>query len=77
MYIAELHPYKQMQNSQARFVSQKTGEEVLVEAFTHSISEYVTKANAAGFDLLKIRELHYMKEKIPRLLTFHLQKKHN
>lgn len=77
MYIAELHPYKQLQNSQAKFISQKTGKEVLVDAFIHSVSEYVNEAITAGFRLLKLREYHYEKEDIPRLLTLLLQKESN
>lgn len=77
LYIAELHPYKQLQNSQAKFISQKTGEEVLVDAYTHSVSEYVNEAIAAGFDLLKVGEHHYGNEDIPRLLTLLLQSRNN
>lgn len=73
-YIAELHPYKQLQDSQAKFISQKTGEEVLVDAFTHSVSEYINDAITTGFRLLRIREYHHEKEKIPRLLTLLFQK---
>ncbi len=68
-YVAELHPYKQLQHSQAKFRSQKTGEEILVDAFTHPVSEYIKKGLSAGFILRKIGEEQKEYEKMPRLLT--------
>ncbi len=74
LYIAELHPYKQLQQSQAKFVRQETGEEVLVDAFPHTISEYVNTGLEAGFDLHRMREYHEKNEDIPRLLTLLFKK---
>lgn len=73
-YIAELHPYKQLQNSQAKFTSKMSGEEVLVDAFDHSISEFINTGIKAGFNLLGIEEWKSKGEDIPRLLTLHFQK---
>jgi ubiquinone/menaquinone biosynthesis C-methylase UbiE len=73
-YIAELHPYKQLQQSQAKFVREETGEEVLVDAFPHAISEYVNSGLEAGFNLCKMKEFQEKNEDIPRLLTLHLKK---
>lgn len=49
LFIAELHPYKQLQNSQAKFTSQKSGEEVLVDAFDQFISEFINMGINVGF----------------------------
>ena len=73
-YIAELHPYKQLRQSQAKFVSRETGEEVLVDAFMHSVSEYVNKALSVGFTLHEMQEYHKKEEEIPRLLTLLFEK---
>lgn len=73
-YIAELHPYKQLQQSQAKYEDPETGEEVLVDAFSHSISEYVNTALAEGFDLERIEEYEKEGENIPRLLTLLFKK---
>lgn len=74
LYIAELHPYKQIQQSQAKFVSQKTGDEVLVDAFIHPVSEYINEGLSADFILRKMREEQKEDEKIPRLLTLLFKK---
>lgn len=74
-YIAELHPYKQLRQSQAKFTSRETGREVRVDAFTHMISEYVNEGIKAGLTLLRMKEWQKEDEDIPRLLTFLLQKK--
>lgn len=74
-YIGELHPYKQLRQSQARYTSKKTGEEVLVDAFTHSISEYVNDGLEAGFALRKLGEQRHEEDDIPRLLTLLFEKK--
>ena len=73
-YFAELHPYQQLGQSQAKFVSQQTGEEVLVDAFMHSVSEYINTALSVGFTLNKMHEYHKKGEKIPRLLTLLFEK---
>lgn len=73
-YVAELHPYRQLQQSQAKFRSQKTGEEILVDAFTHPVSEYINEGLSAGFILRKMGEEQKEDEKIPRLLTLLFKK---
>lgn len=73
-YIAELHPYKQLRQSQAKFEDQQTGEEVLVEAYTHSTSEYVNTALAAGFLVDSMREHQKADEPVPRLLSLLFRK---
>lgn len=74
LYIAELHPYKQLNQSQAKYVSQETGEEVFVDAFTHSISEYVNEALREGFVLKMIKEHKHKKDDLPRLLVLLFEK---
>lgn len=73
-YIGELHPYKQLRKSQAKFVSQKTGKVVLVDAFTHSVSEYINEGLQAGFTLHQIKEYQDKEDQIPRLLTLLFRK---
>lgn len=73
-YLAELHPYKQLRQSQAKYVSRETGEEVLVDAFTHMISEYVNKGLEAGLTLCRLEEYQKDGEDIPRLLTLLFEK---
>ncbi|NGP87131.1 class I SAM-dependent methyltransferase [Fodinibius halophilus] len=75
LYLAELHPYKQLQQSQAKFTRQETGEEVLVNAFTHPVSEYVNEAINAGFEILRMQEYQSEKDDIPRLITLFFEKK--
>lgn len=73
-YLAELHPYKQLRQSQAKFNRPRSGEKVLVDAFTHSISEYVNGAQAAGFSLAEMGEHQREEEPIPRLLSLLFEK---
>lgn len=56
LFISELHPFRQLQGSQARFVDRNTGSTIRVPAFQHSVSEYVNTALAAGFALQEIGE---------------------
>ena len=74
-YLAELHPFKQLRQSQAKYVSQETGEEVLVDAFTHMISEYINEGLDAGLHLCYLKEYHQKEKDIPRLLTLLMEKK--
>ena len=68
-YIGELHPYKQLRGSQARYEDAETGEEVRVPAFHHATSELVNDALEAGFVLQRIGEWQGEQDAIPRLLT--------
>ena len=73
-FLSELHPYKQLQGVQARYQDKQTGEEVLVPAFYHPVSDYVNEALAAGFSLRHLGEWQSEGDKIPRLLTLLLAK---
>lgn len=56
LFLCELHPFRQLKGSQARFIDPHTGNTVHVPAFRHSVSEYVNGALAAGFVLSEIGE---------------------
>jgi ubiquinone/menaquinone biosynthesis C-methylase UbiE len=69
LYIGELHPYRQLQGSQAQYKDSQTGEEILVLAFNHSVSEFINEGISAGFVLRRIDEWKQPTDEIPRLLT--------
>lgn len=77
LYIAELHPYKQLNRSQARYVDPETGEERRVDAFIHSVTEYVNEALEEGFVLKEIEEHKHEEDNIPRLLVLIFEKDHD
>ena len=56
LFLCELHPFRQLQGSQARFIDPGSGNTIRVPAFRHSVSEYVSAALAAGFVLREIGE---------------------
>lgn len=67
-YIGELHPFKQYSGSKARF--EKAGEIVVLECFTHHISEYTGLAVKYGFSLKHLGEwMDGEHAGIPRILT--------
>jgi SAM-dependent methyltransferase len=68
-YIGELHPYKQLQGAQAKYRDVETGQEVLVRAFRHTVSEYVNHGIAAGFVLRRMGEWRNETDSDFRLLT--------
>lgn len=75
LLISELHPFKQYQHSQARFVD-ATGAEVRIPAFTHHLSDYRAAALAAGLDWLDAQEWWHAQDPpqaVPRLLTLLFQ----
>ena len=53
-YICELHPYRQLTGSRARF--EKDGALFQLEYFVHHISEFFHAANAAGLSLQRLDE---------------------
>lgn len=69
LYVAEFHPYKQLRGSQARFADAVTGQDVLVPAFTHPVSEIVNTAVSSGFKLCSMGEWKNNSDEIFRLLT--------
>ncbi len=74
VYISELHPFKQYQGSQARFVRDEAT--TFIPAFTHHISDFLTAAAANGLTLVALNEWWHEADegKLPRLMTFWFQK---
>jgi SAM-dependent methyltransferase len=69
LYIGELHPYKQLQGVRAKYRNVETGEEVLVPAFCHHMSEYINEGIEAGFTLRRMGEWQNDADTDLRLLT--------
>lgn len=68
-YFAELHPYRQFDGTQAHFEDEATGETVVIEAFTHPVSEFVNAGVEAGFAVQEMGEWRAEGDEHPRLLT--------
>ncbi len=73
-YLAELHPYKQLLGSQAKYTHPDTGEDVLIDAYPHATSDYLNEALASGFSLCHMGEWQNDGEALPRLLTLLFEK---
>ena len=56
LFFCELHPFRQMRGGQAHFTDPSTGKTVYVEAFVHSVSEYLMGGVAAGLILEGVGE---------------------
>lgn len=72
LFISELHPFKQYQSSQARFLD-ATGHEVKVQAYTHHISDFLKAAEECGLELVRLNEWWHPEDQpgsVPRLATF-------
>lgn len=72
VFISELHPFKQYQRSQPRFID-ATGQEVRVPSFTHHVSEFLSAASACGLQLARLDEWWHPEDPgdaVPRLITF-------
>jgi len=54
LFICELHPDRQMRGSRAQF--ERNGKAAFVEAYVHSVSDYVAGAEAAGLVLTGLNE---------------------
>ncbi|UII32348.1 class I SAM-dependent methyltransferase [Fulvivirga ulvae] len=73
-YICELHPFKQYSGSKARF---ETNEGLVVlDCFTHHISDYIKAAVKHGFTLQEIDEWfdEDSAKELPRLVSFVFRK---
>jgi ubiquinone/menaquinone biosynthesis C-methylase UbiE len=75
-FICELHPARQLTGSQAQFTRVTTGERQRVTAFTHSVSDFVNPALAAGFQLKQLGDWRDQENtiRVPRLLSLLLNK---
>ncbi|HEX6290524.1 MAG TPA: class I SAM-dependent methyltransferase [Herpetosiphonaceae bacterium] len=69
-FICELHPFKQYQGSQANY--QTGAEQVVIPAFVHHISDFLTAAESSGLTLKRLREWwhHEDQRAVPRLVSF-------
>jgi ubiquinone/menaquinone biosynthesis C-methylase UbiE len=56
VFFCELHPFRQQRGGQAHFTDPSTGHSVYVEAFAHSVSEYLMGGVAAGLILEGVGE---------------------
>lgn len=78
LYLSELHPYRQLRGSQARYTDPDTRETVLVPAFLHDVSEFVNAGIGAGFVLAHLGEWRdegdYPRTGVPRLLTIEFRR---
>lgn len=54
LYVSELHPFRQLRGSQARF--DQDGESLRIRAHYHSISEYLRVGRDEGFNLRTLEE---------------------
>ena len=73
-FISELHPFKQYAGSKARF--EQGGETVVLDCYTHHISDYFKAAKAAGLIVEELEEwFDEEAEGLPRLLTMLFRKK--
>lgn len=70
VYVCELHPYKQLQGSRARF--EREGQTFHLEYFVHHISEYIAAAQESGLHCARLDEWFDSEDRttIPRLVSF-------
>jgi ubiquinone/menaquinone biosynthesis C-methylase UbiE len=73
-YICELHPYKQLQGSRARF--EKDGDLLQLEYFIHHVSDYVEASIQNGFVCGNLLEWFDSEDRnqLPRLISFLFRK---
>jgi malonyl-CoA O-methyltransferase len=76
LFVSELHPFRQYQGAQARFVD-AANESTRVPAFVHHVSEVLDAATRAGVTLLRFGEWWHDEDasRPPRLATFELVKR--
>lgn len=69
-FLSELHPYRQYQGSQARFVDDD-GSLIQIQAYTHHLSDFVHAAAGAGFQIERLDEWWHVEDagQPPRLLS--------
>ena len=73
-YLCELHPYKQLQASRARF--EHEGELIQLEYFIHHVSDYYSSAGKNGLSCVKLEEWFDDNDRttVPRLVSFLFRK---
>ncbi len=55
-FVCEFHPFQQLNGLQARFTATPTGDLVLVPAYIHDVSDFVSASADAGFELVRLDE---------------------
>ena len=73
-FICELHPFRQYQETRAKF--QRDQETTEIQAFVHHISDFLDAATNNGFNLKELEEWWHEKDrnKPPRLVSFMFEK---
>ena len=73
-YLCELHPYKQLQASRAKF--EYAGRLIQLEYFVHHISDYFSAAQKNGLQCVRLQEWFddNNRNETPRLVAFLFQK---
>jgi malonyl-CoA O-methyltransferase len=71
-FLSELHPFRQLKGKQARIVDPATGREILIEAYVHSVSEFVNAAVGGGFRVLCCDERGIADDGAPRVFSLTL-----
>ena len=73
-YVCELHPYKQLQASRAKF--EHEGKLIQLEYFVHHISDFFTAARKNELQCIQLQEWFDDNDKrtLPRLISFLFQK---
>jgi ubiquinone/menaquinone biosynthesis C-methylase UbiE len=74
-YLCELHPYKQLQASRARF--EHKGKLIQLEYFIHHISDYYSAALKNNLQCIQLQEWFddYDRAATPRLVSFLFEKR--
>ncbi|MFB6230752.1 MAG: class I SAM-dependent methyltransferase [Salinibacter sp.] len=67
-YLTELHSYRQFVGRQAHVEDEATGETIVIDAFTHPVSEFVNTGVEAGFVVREMGEWRAEGDEKPRLL---------
>ncbi len=74
IYVGELHPFKQLSGSKARFETDSGVQ--IVDCFNHHISDFIFSAKKSGLILDQLNEYFDgdNKSEIPRILTLEFKK---
>lgn len=67
--LSELHPFRQLRGTTARFEDAESGAVCRVPAFYHSVSSFTTSALEVGLELTGIAEPRAEGDTLPRLLV--------
>ena len=72
-YLAELHPYCQLDGTQTHVEDETTGETVVIDALTRPVSYFVNTGIEAGFAMNEMDEWRAEGDETLRLLTIRLE----